>query len=271
MSPHELLVLAATCGAVTGSVLALTGAGGGVVAVPLLVLLLHLPMQQAVPVSLVAVGAAAWLGALVGLRQGLVRYRAAALIGAVGALAAPWGLHGARVLPAGPLMLAFSAVLLWSAWRMSGLRRAAPVAPHRQPCRMDPATGRLHWTAPCAWALGTTGAVSGLLSGLLGLGGGFVIVPALTRFSDIPVQGIVATSLGVIALVATSGVAAALRAGGVPTDVLWPFGLGCMASLLALRGLAPRIPAEVVRRAFALLCLAAAAMLIARVAGVAPA
>jgi len=74
----QTLALVMTLGALIGMVMALTGAGGGVLAIPLLVFGLHLPVQQAAPVGLVAVGMAAALGAALGLRQGIVRYRAAA-------------------------------------------------------------------------------------------------------------------------------------------------------------------------------------------------
>ena len=68
------------------------------------------------------------------------------------------------------------------------------------PWLLNPDEGRLRWTAPCAWAQAGTGAVSGVLSGLLGVGGGFVIVPSLSRFTNLQMRSIVATSLAVIAL-----------------------------------------------------------------------
>lgn len=83
-------------GAVVGLILALAGAGGGVLAVPLLVFGLHLTIMQAAPVGLIAVGAASGLGAALGLREGIVRYPAAALIGITGMLLAPVGV-GRRV------------------------------------------------------------------------------------------------------------------------------------------------------------------------------
>ena len=101
-------LLAVILGAVIGLVLALTGAGGGVLAIPLLVFGLHLPVQQAAPVGLVAVGLAAALGAALGLKEGIVRYRAAALIGAAGMLVAPLGVWLAQHLPNRPLLGAFS-------------------------------------------------------------------------------------------------------------------------------------------------------------------
>jgi uncharacterized membrane protein YfcA len=65
-----------------GAVLALTGAGGGALAVPLLVLVLGWSIHLAAPVALVAVGLSAWLGAAFALREGIVRYRAAMVLGA---------------------------------------------------------------------------------------------------------------------------------------------------------------------------------------------
>src|SRR5665647_1308869 len=120
-------VLAVGLGAVIGLVLALTGAGGGVLAIPLLVFGLHLPVQQAAPVGLVAVGLAAVLGAGLGLRQGIVRYRAAALIGLTGMLMAPLGVFLAQRLPNRPLLAAFALVLIYTAWRM--LRQPTQITP----------------------------------------------------------------------------------------------------------------------------------------------
>lgn len=94
---------AAALGALTGLVLAFTGAGGGILAIPLLVLGLHLPVQQAGPVGLAAMGMASALGALVGLKGRIVRYRAASLIGATGMLAAPLGVAIAQLVPSRPL------------------------------------------------------------------------------------------------------------------------------------------------------------------------
>jgi hypothetical protein len=265
MEPHAL---AALCGALVGLVLAFTGAGGGVIAVPLLVFALHLPMREAAPVSLIAVGAGALVGAVMGWRDGALRYRAAALIGTVGCVVAPIGVRLAQSVPTRPLMLGFAVVLVWTAWRMSGLRRVAVAAEStRKPCLIDPAVGRLHWNAPCAWALGMTGGISGLLTGLLGVGGGFVIVPSLTRFTDLGLQSIVTTSLGVITIVSVGGVVAASRYGSLPIGVALPFATGCLTALAVGRRVAPHLPAAMVQRAFSMVCVGAAALLSMRALG----
>ncbi len=256
-------------GAVVGLILALTGAGGGILAVPMLVFGLRLTVMEAAPVGLIAVGAAAALGAGLGLREGLVRYRAAALIGGVGMAIAPLGVVLAHVVPNAPLLVAFSFLLAWVAWRMFNqardhARTGAAQAVAKRPCVMNPAAGRLRWTASCARALAGTGAVAGMLSGLLGVGGGFIIVPALTHFTDIQTRSILATSLAVIALVSVGGVTAAALRGSVSWPVALPFAVGAVAALLLGRLVAARLAGPALQRAFGSVSAATAVLLLAR-------
>jgi hypothetical protein len=72
-----------------------------------------------------------------------------------------------------------------------------------------------------------------VLSGLLGVGGGFVIVPSLTRYTNLAVRSIFATSLAVIALVSIGGVTAAAWQGAIAWNIALPFALGAVAALLA--------------------------------------
>ena len=254
-------------GALIGLVLALTGAGGGVLAIPLLVFGLHLPVQQAAPVGLVAVGLASALGAALGLRQGIVRYRAAGLIGATGMLMAPLGVMLAQHLPNRPLLGAFALVLIYSARRM--LKRQAPPEgdPVGVPCQVSPTDHRLTWTLPCARALAGTGLVSGLMSGLLGVGGGFVIIPALTRYTDLDTRSIQVTSLAVIALVSVSGVTAAALQGALPWHIAQPFALGAVVALLVGRQVAGKLDAKRLQQGFAWFTLLVALLMLARAFG----
>lgn len=265
----DATLLTVGLGALVGLVMALTGAGGGVLAIPLLVFGLHLPVQQAAPVGLVAVGLAAALGAVFGLRQRIVRYRAAALIGVAGMLMAPLGVFLAQRLPNRPLLAAFAGLLVYAAWRM--LRRPALPEQHPPvvPCHLDKAGQRLTWTRPCARALAGTGLISGLLSGLLGVGGGFVIIPALTRYSDLDIRSVQATSLAVIALVSLSGVSAAALNGAVPWGVALPFATGAMLALLMGRLVAGKLHPAHLQQAFAWFTLAIAGLMLARAFGVA--
>lgn len=255
-------------GATNGLVMGLTGAGGGVLAIPLLVFGLQLPVQLAAPVGLVAVGLAAALGAVLGLRQGVVRYRAAALIGAAGICMAPVGVVVAQRLPAWPLLVAFAMVLVYTALRM--LRKQERRNNSSLPCQVEEGHVQLTWTRQCARVLFGTGVVSGFLSGLLGVGGGFVIVPALTRRTNLSALSIQSTSLAVIALVSVSGVAAAAWHGTVPWAVGMPFAGGAVAGLLVGRQFAQKLNARTLQLAFAWFALGVAVLMLARAAGLLP-
>jgi uncharacterized membrane protein YfcA len=264
----ETLLLPAALGSLVGLIMALTGAGGGVLAVPLLIFGLHLSVQQAAPVALIAVGSAAALGAILGLREGVVRYRAAALIGLMAMAVAPLGVWLAHQLPPRPLMLGFAGVLLFSAWRMTQLKDHSRVDTRPPPpCLVDPAQGRLRWTPPCAAMLALTGLLSGLLTGLLGVGGGFVIVPALSRYSDLDLRSITATSLAVIALASLSGVLAASGHGSVDGSLALRFGAAAMLALLLGRRLARRLPPAALRLGFAGVAAAVALLMLTRALG----
>ncbi len=260
-------LLAALLGSIVGLVLGLTGAGGGILAVPLLVFGLDLPMNMAAPVGLIAVGMAAGIGALLGLREGIVRYRAAALIGIFGMILAPLGVWLAQRIPNPPLLIAFSLVLLYTAWRMLEQSKTASADGEEcrsQPCKIDPNVGRLLWTLPCARALAGTGVLSGLLSGLLGVGGGFVIVPALTRYTDLATRSILATSLAVITLVAAGGIGAAALQGTVSWPVALPFAAGTVTGLLLGRLISARVAGARLQQSFAVICGLVALLLFAR-------
>jgi uncharacterized membrane protein YfcA len=254
----------ALLGSAVGLILAHPGAGGGVLAVPLLVFAASLPMQQAAPAALLGVGLAALLGALLGLREGIVRYRAALVLGGTGMLLAPLGLSLARTLPQPPLLVAFAALMLLASGRMLSTPRAAGADRRPAPCQRPDPTGRLQWTWRCAAVLGSVGGFTGLLSGALGVGGGFVIVPALERFSNLDLRSIQATSLAVIALVSGSATTSALWQGQLSGDVALPFSGGAAAGLLAGRALARVMPANTLRMAFAGVSVVVALMLLAR-------
>lgn len=265
MTEHQLL--GAGLGALIGAILALTGAGGGILAVPLLVFGLGLSMVEAGPVGLLAVGLAAGVGAVLGLRQGLVRYRAALFIAAIGWLAAPLGLFLAHQLPNAPLALGFAGVLVYACariWRKAAreLRGLSPYAGRViQPCVLNPLQGRLRWTLPCARALAFTGLLSGLLSGLLGVGGGFVIIPALGRYTNLEMKSIVATSLAVIALISTGSVVTASLSGVMHWSVGLPFAVGAVAGLVVARQFAQHLAGPRLQQVFAVVGTGAALLL----------
>ena len=221
-------------------------------------------MHQASPVALLAVGLSAALGASLGLREGVVRYRAALLIGCAGMLGAPVGVMLAAQLPQAPLMLAFAAFMLTTAWRMLAAKGAATLSGPVPPCERPEGARQLRWTQACARAMAGTGALAGGLSGLLGVGGGFVIVPALVRHSNLDLRSIQATSLAVIALVALSGLGAAIWQGQVSAQTSLPFAVGAIAGLLMGRRIGSHLAPKHLRLGFAALTIGVACLMIVR-------
>jgi uncharacterized membrane protein YfcA len=262
-------------------VLGLTGAGGSVFAVPLLMLGLGWTITQATPIALIAVCASAAFGTLVAWNASLVRYRAALVMALAGCVAAPLGISLADQLPETWLTVAFAAILILVALRMIAQARANPadsqvvraalaaaVRPSSGPlCRANGTTGRLVWTGSCAMVILAIGAATGFLSGLLGVGGGFVIVPALRAATVLSMHSAVATSLMTIALTSAGTVIAGMVMGrSLPWIVALPFVAGSLAGILAGRKMAPRIAGPRLQQRFAAAMICAAVMLIFKAA-----
>ncbi|MFZ4534822.1 sulfite exporter TauE/SafE family protein [Propionivibrio sp.] len=256
-------MLPGVLGLITGLLLGLTGAGGGILAAPLLMLVMHLPLAKGAPISLIAMALGAGLGMLIGLRQGIVRYRAAFLMAGAGLLATPFGIHLSRILPNTPLVLAFSALLAYQAWRY--WRGGESSTTVKLPCVLDSTTGRFIWNRPCALAMLRSGMGAGFLSGLLGVGGGFILVPALRKNTTLPMHSVTATSLMVLALISTGGLLQWSASSGVEWAIGIPFALGAVAGMAIARQLSPRIPEAPLRRIFASLCLLASLALLVKV------
>lgn len=163
-------------GAVLGLLLGLTGAGGSLVALPLL-LSLHLPLRDAIGVSLGAVALSALIGAIPRARQGQVAWRPVLVLALAGLPSNAVGQWLGRFVPEGVLIVAFCLLVLWSAWRMwrgAGMKREAS-----DQARSLPLLG--------------IGLAVGLLSGLMGVGGGFLVVPGLLWFTPLSMMAATAT------------------------------------------------------------------------------
>lgn len=261
------VLTAGILGLLIGVILGLTGAGGGILAVPALVIGLGLDMPTAAPVALIAVGLAALVGALDGLRKRQVRYKAALLMAGTGALCSGLGVRLAHLLPDALLLVLFASVMLAVGTRLA-VEALAPKSadqPARsKPCRINPASGHLIWTPRCALTLATIGAATGVCAGMLGVGGGFIVVPAFKRFTDIPIHNIVATSLLLIALISLSAATGGLLHGAVVPASAWVFVVATVIGMVAGRGMAGRINARKLQLTFAGLTLAVSGVLLAR-------
>lgn len=265
MSP-ELLAEILLLGSVIGVVIGLTGAGGGILAVPMLVFGLGLTMHEAAPAGLLAAGLASAVGAFMAWRAHVLRYRAALLVAAVGIVTVPLGVWLAHRLPNAPLLVAFAALLTFTGLRtlLSGGRTSTDLS--RARCVTHPEHGRLQWNVPCARVLAATGAICGVLSGLLGVGGGFVIVPALRRYSNLEMDSIIATSMGIVALLSVGSVASASLAGAMPWPLALPFAGAALPGVLVGRRYSARLGGRRLQQAFAVVSLLVAVLLVVRAA-----
>lgn len=259
-------MLAVIFGVFAGLALGLTGSGGSIFAVPMLVYGLRLPMSEAVAVSLIGVAAIAAAGAVRGIYARLAEVRTALLYAAAGMLGAPLGIRLAERVPDAVQLAVFAVLMLvigammWrkAASEESGYVRAqvfareagddaAPV------CRYTP-EGALHLTAPCMLALVAAGFVTGILAGLFGVGGGFLIVPSLRLATGLTMRRAIATSLVIIALVSTGGVASFFAGGGsVDGNIAGIFIVGGLAGLMLGALVARRLAGGMLQRLFAVL------------------
>ena len=266
------MLLSGIFGIAIGIILGLTGAGGGILAVPALVIGLGWSMTESAPVALFAVSAAAAVGAMDGLRKGLVRYRAALLMALLGAVFSRLGVHVAHLLPNTVLTSLFSMIMVIVAIRMirqaSGLSaKGADIQQcwQEKNCMINPQTGRLHWTPKCSASLAVVGSLSGLLTGMQGVGGGFLIVPAFQQLSDIRMHGIVATSLMTIALISAIAVASAVHAGAHITITGGVFIATSVSGMLLGRVLSPKISAKLIQLGFSSVCIVVAGYLMFKI------
>ena len=254
-----MISIGSVFGFIVGATLGLTGAGGGILAVPALVFGMGLSMTAAAPIALIAVGLAAFTGAIDGLRRQVVRYKAAFIMSLVGGLSSSLGVRLATYLSEFWLKILFAAVMLTVAKRMyhqakPALKKQSVKPAKNYPCLVSEQTGKFVWTPLCFITIATIGASAGLLTGLLGVGGGLIIVPLLQRFTNLPMHNIVATSLLVVALVSATTVLNALATADALPIAAWPFILLVIIGMLFGRYLAPKLTARFIQISFALLC-----------------
>ncbi|MBU1357704.1 MAG: sulfite exporter TauE/SafE family protein [Gammaproteobacteria bacterium] len=254
-------------GTLVGAVLGLTGAGGGILAVPALVVGMSWPMQQAAPVALIAVAGSAAIGAAEAFRRHLVRYKAAVLMALAGVPVTGLGIRVAQTLPQRVLLALFACVMLVVAARLfvQAQQAGREEDDEAKLARVNASTGRFSWTWPTAFLLAGIGGATGFMTGLLGVGGGFVIVPMLRRFTNVSMHGIVATSLLVIALVGTGSVITSIAHGTTfPLALTAYFTAATAIGMLIGRKASSRLSARHVQMGFAAVLVAVALGLLAK-------
>lgn len=240
-------LLALPFGLAIGLLLGLVGGGGSILAVPVLVYLLGEPVKDATTESLLVVGAAALVGAADHARIGRVEVRTGLTFGAAGAAGAVVGTALNRLVGGRAILLAFAMLLLVAAVTM--LRRG-PESPTRD--------RKLSFVQVAPVGLGT-----GVLTGFFGVGGGFVIVPALVLLLGLPLTLAVGTSLLVIALTSGAALAAHLASGSIDWIIASIFTAAAIAGALTGRRLGTIISPQRLGHLFALLLVAIAVFIVA--------
>jgi len=251
----ELLEILAL-GLVLGGVMGMLGGGGGVLAVPLLVFVLGLPVDEATTLSLAVVLVAAVAALVPHTRAGTVRWRQGLAFGAVGALGAIAGSLASSRVPERLLLAGFAVLVLAAGVAMLRGAKAQPAV------EADDPNWRPTWVRIALMAT-----LVGLATGFFGVGGGFLVVPALILALRMPVHEAAATGLVVIVINAlvSLGTRAADQAA-----VDWSL-LGLLAAAAAVGGVlgalaARRIAGAVLRRSFGALMVGVAAFLAVQVA-----
>jgi hypothetical protein len=245
VTPPVLLALALS--ALIGLSLGLLGGGGSILALPVLVYVAGLDVHAAVGASLAVVGTTALVGGLVHARSGRVDLKAAALFGGAGMLGAPLGAQATHAVVPRVLLLLFAGLLLV----VGGLMISGGGAARRG--------ARPHPPAVPAAGFGV-----GLLTGFLGVGGGFLIVPALTLLAGLPMHAAVGTSLLVIAANSAAGLLAHLHQGEMPLGLTAAFTATAAVGALAGVRLAARLDPARLRRAFAVFVVVVGLVLLAK-------
>jgi len=243
------IALAVAGGLAIGLSLGILGGGGSILTVPLL-LALGVPPRSAIALSLAVVAATAALAAVRYGRAGQIDWRTALIFGPATAAGGFAGGRAAATVAAEDLLLVFT-----------GLMAAAGLAMLRPRTAAAPGAGRSGLRSAL---LGVAGAAIGVLTGLVGAGGGFLFVPALAVLGGLPIRRAVGTSLVLIA--ANAGTALVGHLSHVRPDL----GLGAALTAGSLLGawlgpaLAARLPEALLRRAFGVVVLAVAAWMLLR-------
>lgn len=252
-----MLAVPVGLGLLVGALVGLLGGGGSILGVPALVYVAGENLRQAVATSLVVVGITSLVALLPRLRAGQVAWRIALLFGAAGTATAFAGAAVNRLLPDAVVLGLFSALMV-----VAGVRMLADEPDTGAACAIE--GRRVNWRR-CLPRTIAGGLVVGFLTGLLGVGGGFLIIPVLVIVLGLPMTTAIGTSLVVIAANSAAGFAA--HAGDAPLDVqvTVAFTAAAVVAALAVARFGARAGTERLRRWFAYLVFTVAAGILVQI------
>lgn len=251
------MIVAVVSGLAIGVVMGMVGGGGAVLAVPVLVYGVGLGVHEATTVSLAVVAGAAATGAIGQTGRGSVCWTSAAWLSAAAAIGGIGGALLNRAIGGAALLLIFSVVMVLAA--RTTWERASSPARAVQGC--PEASARI---------LIPTGLMVGVLTGLVGVGGGFVVVPALIVGLSFGMREAMATSMAIVAAISVFGLLGHLATGS-ELDLPVTLAMGGAAVIGAAFGprLADRVSTPLLGRSFAVLvALVAVGVAVATIEGV---
>lgn len=236
-SPVSAHALALALALLVGVSLGVLGGGGSIITLPLLVYVAGISPKPAVGMGLAIVGSTSLVGSYLHSRHGNFYWRAAVYFGGAGIAGSYFGSTFTHLLPSAVLVLLFALIMLIAGTLML-FRRVVATVPH-------------HLHPPCSMQrFLATGFGVGCISGFIGVGGGFMIVPALLWFIGLDARRAVGTSLAIIACNSAAGLIGQLR------YTRWDWGVTGQFIAVSLAGmgigvaLARRAPDRALRKAF---------------------
>ena len=242
------LVLAA----IVGLSLGLLGGGGSILTVPIFVYVLGYDAKTAIAVSLPIIGITSLAGVVNHWRAGNVNIRVALMFGAVAMVGAFVGARLAQYV-SGPVQLTLLSIVML----------AAAIAMFRGGASSEREVASAH-TEPAlslGWLLGVALGV-GVLTGVVGIGGGFLVVPALVLLAQLPMKQAVGTSLFVIAMNSAAGFAGYVGRVVLPWQYASLFALVAVGGILVGSSLVRHVPATALKRGFAVFLLVIALIML---------
>jgi len=240
------LVFALVLAVLIGLALGLVGGGGAIVTLPVLVYVAGVTPQTAVGMSIAIVGATSLVGGCVQYLRGRIHPRATLLFAPTGIIGAYFGSGLTHLVPPTALMLIFACLMLLVG---SAMLRNRPEQRGAGACR----------PLRCL-ALGTA---VGVLTGFLGVGGGFLIVPMLVLFAGLDMTRAVGSSLAIIAVNSAAGLMGHLRYAALDWTVTGSFIAVAVVGMAAGFAVAGRFSEQRLRKLFATLVIVVAAAILA--------
>ncbi|CAA6603404.1 putative sulfite/sulfoacetate exporter of taurine metabolism [Rhodospirillaceae bacterium LM-1] len=257
MSPLAILA-----GLATGLMLGLFGSGGSIITLPALLYLLDVPTKSAIAMSLGIVGVTAAISAVTHWRRGNVDMPVATVFGLFGVMGTYGGAKLGVITPDLVQLMLFAAIMYAASWRMFKPGHVEPKTANliRLDCQGTASLICFDYTRVGHVAL--HGIVVGVLTGMVGVGGGFLIVPALVLLSGLPMKQATGTSLVIVSAKSFAGFAGYLGAIEIDYDLMAIFTAIAIAGSFAGTAISKHLSAEKLKKGFAVFLVVVASYIV---------